>query len=97
MKQFLIVSYDISDDKRRLKAMKTLQDHGTRVQYSVFECRLLDPQIEKLKKRLQPLVKEPQDSIRFYFLCAGDVGRTLVIRGQAGAGGATPEKTFIIQ
>ena len=33
-KSFLLVSYDISSNKRRLKIMKTLEDHGKRVQYS---------------------------------------------------------------
>lgn len=92
-KQFLIVSYDISNDKRRTKAAKTLEDFGTRVQYSVFECRLLPPQVEKLKKRLKPFVREAQDTIRFYFIGAEDVGRTVVI----GSGKLTEEKTFFIQ
>ncbi len=92
-KQFLLVSYDISDDKRRSKAAKTLEDFGTRVQYSVFECRLLPPQIEKLKKRLKPFVRESQDTIRFYFIGAEDVGRTVVI----GAGSITEERIFFIQ
>jgi len=92
-KQFLVVSYDIGDDKRRRKVMKTLEDFGTRVQYSVFECRLLTPQIEKLKKSLRPFVREAQDTIRFYFIGAEDVGRTVVI----GAGKLTEERTFFIQ
>lgn len=92
-KHFIIVSYDISNDKRRTKAAKTLEDFGKRVQYSVFECRLLPAEIEKLKKRLKPFVREAQDTIRFYFLGADDVRRTVVI----GAGKVTEEKTFFIQ
>jgi len=79
--QFLVISYDISDDKRRLKVMKALEDYGARVQFSVFECRLTPPQIEKLKNRLRPLVKESADSIRFYFIGADDVGRIVLIGG----------------
>ncbi len=38
---FVVVAYDIPDDKRRLKVMNTLLDYGgTRVNYSVFECML---------------------------------------------------------
>ena len=35
---FYVVSYDISDDRRRLNLVKTLLDFGAMVQYSVFEC-----------------------------------------------------------
>ncbi len=91
-KQFLVVSYDISNDKRRLKVMKTLQDYGARVQYSVFECRLESAQLDRLKRRLQPHVREKQDSIRFYFLSADDVQRIDVL----GNGSVTPDRKYFI-
>lgn len=92
-KQFIVISYDISDDKRRLKTAKTLEDFGKRVQYSVFECRLLPAEFEKLKKRLTPHVREAQDSIRFYFIGAEDVSRIQVL----GHGKVTEEKSYFIQ
>mgnify|MGYP001040444824 FL=1 len=92
-KQFIVVSYDISNDKRRTKAAKTLEDFGARVQYSVFECRLLPAEFNKLRKRLQPFVREAQDSIRFYFIGAEDVGRIQVM----GAGKVTEDKSFFVQ
>ncbi len=92
-KQFMIISYDISDDRRRRKIMQTLEDFGRRVQFSVFECLLLPVEFEKLKKKLKPLVKEPQDSVRIYFLCVLDVGRIQVL----GAGKVTEEKNFFVQ
>ena len=93
MKQFLVISYDISDDKRRSKAAKALEDYGRRVQYSVFECRLLPAEFEKLKKRLKFFVRESQDTIRFYFIGAEDVGRIQVL----GAGKVTEERPYFIQ
>jgi CRISPR-associated protein Cas2 len=93
MSQFIVISYDISNDKRRLKAMQALQDYGTRVQYSVFECRLQDRQLAKLKRRLRPFVRDAQDSIRFYFISAGDIGRIEVL----GRGQVTPEQAFFMQ
>lgn len=72
--QFLIVSYDIPSNHRRLKVMKTLEGFGTRVQYSVFECNLKPNQIDDLRKRLRKLSVE-EDSIRFYFISADDVKR----------------------
>ncbi|HNT25591.1 MAG TPA: CRISPR-associated endonuclease Cas2 [Anaerolineales bacterium] len=91
-KQFIVISYDISNDKRRLKAAKTLEDFGARVQYSVFECRLTPPEFEKLKKRLQPYAREAQDTIRMYFIGSEDVPRIQVM----GAGKVTEESPYFI-
>ena len=39
---FIVVAYDICDDRRRLCVHKALKNFGHPVQYSTFEC-LLDP------------------------------------------------------
>ncbi len=63
----IVVSYDISNDKRRRKVVKILEGTGFRMQYSVFECDLDRKQLATLKKRLKPYVEEQTtDSIRFY-------------------------------
>ena len=90
--QFLVVSYDIPSNRRRLKVMKTLEGFGTRVQYSVFECSLKPREIDDLRKRLQKLLVEEEDSIRFYFLGAEDVKRIL----RLGDARAVAEKIFIM-
>lgn len=89
----MVISYDISDDKRRTKVMKAMEDFGKRVQYSVFECNLTSGQLETLQKRLRPLVKDKTDSIRFYFLGVDDVARTQIM----GAGGITQDRVFYMQ
>lgn len=66
---YVVVSYDIPDDKRRTKVMKTLKNFGAHVQYSVFECDLDSKDFKRLYKRLDKLVKPDQDDVRFYFLC----------------------------
>lgn len=91
-RQFLVVSYDISDDRRRRKVMKAMEDFGARVQFSVFECRLLPSELEKLKKRLRPYVREAQDSVRFYFIGAEDVPRIQVM----GGGKVTEDRQFFV-
>jgi CRISPR-associated protein Cas2 len=35
-----LVTYDISDDKRRDQVFQTLRDNGDHAQYSVFFCEL---------------------------------------------------------
>lgn len=68
-RQWTVVTYDIPDDKRRTKIMKTLAGYGQRVQYSVFECELRPADLEKLKTALRNLIVEAEDDIRFYPLC----------------------------
>ena len=71
----VLVSYDVStiDRKgaRRLRRVaKICQNHGQRVQYSVFEC-LVDPaQWTFLRQQLVEEIDESHDSLRFYFLGA---------------------------
>lgn len=91
--QFLIVSYDITSNRRRYKVMKTLEGFGARVQYSVFECRLKPREIDDLRKRLKKLIAEQEDSIRFYFLGAEDVKRI----ERLGDVRTVEEKIFIMQ
>ena len=68
-RQWVVVSYDIPDDKRRTQIMKTLQGYGHRVQYSVFECELRARDLRELERRLRKLMNREQDDIRFYPLC----------------------------
>lgn len=92
-RQFILISYDISDDRRRRKVMEAMEDFGARVQYSVFECRLLPAELARLKKRLRPHVREASDSIRFYSMGAEDVGRIEVM----GSGQVTEDKSYFMQ
>ncbi len=71
---FVVVSYDVPDDRRRLKVMKTLEGYGTRVQYSVFECWLTGVTYGQLRQRLGKLTNGKEDDVRFYELCKGCQG-----------------------
>lgn len=66
----ILVSYDIPDDRRRTHLAHTLKDFGERVQYSVFECRLDDRQLDRLRAGVAKLIDASEDSVRFYRLCA---------------------------
>lgn len=66
----VVVTYDISEDKRRTKIHKILKSYGQWMQFSVFECSLTETEYARLQSRLNKLIKPEQDSIRFYFLCA---------------------------
>lgn len=58
-----VVTYDISDDKRRTKVFKTLSDYGDHAQYSVFFCELSSMDLTKLKVILVASIKPSEDQI----------------------------------
>jgi len=66
---FIIVCYDIEDDKTRTRLHKRLKDFGPRVQYSVFEADITEDEFNKLKTVLAKVKLENEDSIRLYRLC----------------------------
>ncbi len=66
---FVLVAYDISDDRRRTRVMKLLQGYGQRVQYSVFECDLTPQQYAALRRELRSRLHDRADSVRYYTLC----------------------------
>ncbi len=72
---FYVISYDVPDDKRRLKIARALEAHGERVQYSVFECLLKDKDFKALRESLLEIVKKQEDSLRIYRLCPPCVER----------------------
>lgn len=70
---FVLITYDVnittSDGAKRLRNVaKECVDHGKRVQNSVFECLLTEAQFIKLKSRLESMIDQKQDSVRFYIL-----------------------------
>lgn len=67
---YVVISYDVPEDKRRTKIHNALKSYGQWMQFSVFECDLTETQYAKLRSRLGKLIKPEQDSIRFYFLCS---------------------------
>lgn len=75
---YFLISYDISEDERRSKVADLLKDYGTRVQYSVFECRLDDEGLVKLLKKLKPFVGTT-DSIRTYYICRNCLKKLTVL------------------
>ncbi len=66
---YVVISYDISENKRRTKIHKILKSYGEWVQYSIFECELSQTQYAKLRDRLSKIIDNETDNIRFYFMC----------------------------
>jgi len=69
----ILVSYDVSTvtpgGTRRLRRVaRACENHGQRVQNSVFECVLQNDQWVKLRAELLRVADLEKDSLRFYFL-----------------------------
>jgi CRISPR-associated protein Cas2 len=79
---FVVISYDVPEDKRRTQIHKVLKSYGQWMQFSVFECNLTETEYAKLRVRLQKLIKPEQDSIRFYTLCTCCQGKVERIGGE---------------
>ena len=69
----VLISYDVSTKdktgKTRLrKVARECQNHGQRVQNSVFEVNLDYSSFLKLKDILLKIIDDSQDGLRFYYL-----------------------------
>jgi CRISPR-associated protein Cas2 len=65
-----VVAYDVADDDVRARLSQTLLRFGTRVQESVFECRLDRTQLDRMVTRCGPILKrDPNGHLRVYQIC----------------------------
>lgn len=62
---FVLVIYDIVDNKKRVRLSKYLEGFGNRIQKSAFEARISRKSYEKLIREIPAFVTE-EDSVRVY-------------------------------
>lgn len=89
---YILISYDIVDNRTRTKVMKFLKDFGSHVQLSVFECDLDEEQLERVKEGVEELIDEKEDRIRYYALCKACLKRIEI----SGWGDAPDDQGFEI-
>jgi CRISPR-associated protein Cas2 len=66
---FIVVAYDIPDDRCRTRLHETLRRFGEPVQYSVFECILDSPQFVEMRGAVAKVVEGFEHNVRYYRLC----------------------------
>lgn len=93
MKSFYIICFDVSNEKRLRKVAIQLENFGTRIQYSLFECHLSPKNIAFLKHRLEKIIDPQADHIRYYKLCPKDKHKVHI----EGWGELTPDKDYYMQ
>ncbi len=66
---FVTICFDISSDRTRRQATRVLEAYATRVQKSVFECRIAERQFVELRQRMSQIGLAEGDLVRYYTLC----------------------------
>ena len=71
---YIMVCYDIANDRRRRRIRRVLKSYGNGFQESVFEADVDRGQFAALQQKVLALI-EPDDKVRFYTLCGACTGR----------------------
>lgn len=61
MRRRYVISYDVSDDKRRTRLYQLLLGYGNHVQFSVFFADLTVQEFVLLRGRIREVVNEVED------------------------------------
>ena len=77
----MIVAYDIADPKRLSRIAKIMLDYGVRVQKSIFEVALNGPRFREMKERIEKIICQEEDGVKYFPLCEKCAG-TVEIIGQ---------------
>ena len=90
--RFLMIAFDVSDNRRRYRVVRALRDYGERVQKSVFECCLRPLERRALLARLDRLIDPDTDRLHVFELPESDVARIEVL----GIGQATTDAAYVV-
>ena len=76
-----VIAFDVSDDRKRYRVVKILEDCAVRVQKSVFEvANLPTAAYLRLRSKLEGEIEPTTDALRYYRLCKG-CGERIVATG----------------
>lgn len=73
-KHWHLITYDVRDPKRLRRVAKKLEGYGSRVQLSVFRCRLDRVTLERLHWELNQIMQK-EDDLLVIPLCGDCAGR----------------------
>jgi CRISPR-associated protein Cas2 len=76
---YIVVCYDVVEDRRRGRLMKRLRGWLTHVQKSVFEGEIDDPELIKLRSTVLEEINPAVDTVRIFHLCARCIPGTEVL------------------
>ena len=94
MRSWYLVSYDVRDEKRLRKVSRVLAGFGSRLQFSLFRCRMSERDIERLRWELSK-VAEPEDALLYIGLCENCI-RRLRLRDSRGEWPEDPPDWIVV-
>jgi len=72
----VLITYDITEPKRRNKLNRFLKNYGINTQKSVFECRLDRFELKDIKNYCIDMLDLDEDSVRIYKICSNCYSKT---------------------
>lgn len=75
MRRFVLVTYDIADNKRLRRIFKLVRGYGEHVQYSVFLCRLTAKDRFVLSEKIKDIIHQKDDQVILIDLGPAERGR----------------------
>ena len=77
----IVITYDISNTKKRNKVATLLEGYGFRVNYSVFELDIKPYKLNELLEELKEFM-DSSDSIRVYTFSADTVAKSFELNSR---------------
>ena len=63
-----LVCYDVANPRRLRQVFTICKDHGTHLQFSVFECDLNPRELVQMQRTLKDVIKHDEDQVLFVSL-----------------------------
>ena len=79
MKHMHLIAYDITRNKTRNRVAELLEQYGTRINLSVFECMITHRQKQEIIRQISELINPKTDSVRIYFICSACYAKSIII------------------
>lgn len=95
MRNRYIVTYDITDDRRREAVYKTMRGFGDHLQFSVFRCDLSEREVVDMTAVVHSLIDHTLDQVLLIDLGPVD-GRATSCISSIGRPYKNPERTVVI-
>lgn len=95
-RQYVVVAYDIADDRRRTRLFDTLSALGWHKQLSVFECYTTPERLLVARDAVEQIIDKEEDTVIYYHLCEACRKKIERIGIQKGGIGGPDEDLIII-
>ena len=89
---FVIVVYDITDNKRRTKMFKAMKTLAHRFNSAPSKCILNEKGFQEIQEVIRKIISRDKDKVRLYLLC-NNCRNTIT---NVGTGQVTKERPVII-